>query len=462
MRKDSSFKRILLNSAVMLTLSTAGSAYAANWLMIQGTEPAAASQPVKFWGFLQAQYEKDYSNPNSTSGVYTPPKLLGPNLDSQSGFNIPRARFGARGTPFPLDSKVNYFLMLEMGSGGITAGSNPGPKMTDASVTLNHIPGARIRVGLFKTPGAEEALQAIPVVFDYINFSEATNALLLERSPNRSFRANSLPQTQTQLQNGGSLNAFNAPVGGFRDSGVQVFDAFDLGNDMELSYAAMLGNGNATEFSNYDGEQDKYTYLSLEKKLGGSGAKAEGLKFFTWSQQGKRSLNNNLVANANEINVPRRLFVRDRAGLGVKYRQNQFRATAEIINADGMVFMGPDKPNFALTSHPTTGVITNDSSGANSHARGWYMEGGWYIPNSKFVLDVRYDTLTRLIDRPVQHTFRKWTWGTQYHFNPTTRVTLNYEYRMFACDSGVAACNAVNANLDGVGNKAGLQLTTIF
>jgi hypothetical protein len=55
----------------------------------------------------------------------------------------------------------------------------------------------------------------------------------------------------------------------------------------------------------------------------------------------------------------------------------------------------------------------------------------------------------------------------QYHFNPKTRVTLNYEIRDFECDSGVAPCTTAgvltpNYNLKGVDDKVGLQLTAIF
>ena len=97
------------------------------------------------------------------------PKLLGPDLNSQSGFNLNRARIGVRGTGFPIDNHVNYFMLLEMGNNGITHGGSAFAKLTDASITLNYLPGARIRAGLFKTPGAEEGLQAIHT-FDYIDF----------------------------------------------------------------------------------------------------------------------------------------------------------------------------------------------------------------------------------------------------------------------------------------------------
>jgi hypothetical protein len=447
--ENKQFKRALIGAACTLAFATAGTAQAANWLMLQGTEDPSAAARANVWGFIQAQYQKDFSDPNAAD-QYVPPKLLGPDLDSQEGFNINRARIGARGTGFPLDTRVNYFVMLEMGNNGITHGGGAFAKLVDASMTLNYIPGARVRAGLFKTPGAEEGLQAIHV-FDYINFTEVSNGLLLERFPNKGDSGANLPAaTEAQLQGGASLNAFDSPVGAFRDVGVQVFDAFDVGNNWEVSYAAMIGNGNGVEFDNADGEYDKYLYLSAEKKFGGKGPKAEGLKFFAWSQQGTRLLDATNDGVANAIS-----YDRDRAGLGVKYMKKPFRATAEYIVADGMIWVGPDKPTFVFTA-PTFGT------GADAEASGWYVEGGWYIPNTKWELDARFDTMTRLEDRANQHTFDKWTLGVQYHFNPKTRVTLNYEIRDFECDSGLPACAAPNNNLKGVGNKVGVQLTAIF
>jgi hypothetical protein len=297
-----------------------------------------------------------------------------------------------------------------------------------------------------------------------------TNGLLLERYPNKGFTdctgaltpcngptGNVGPYTEAQLQSGANLNRFNGSVGAFRDVGVQVFDAFDVGNNWEVSYAAMIGNGSGVEFSNSDGKYDTYLYFSAEKLFGaGAGPMREGLKLFAWGQWGERLLDitNDATANAKS-------YDRDRAGLGVKYLKKPFRVTAEYVMADGMVWTGPDKPNFYFTNNVAHG------NGADAEADGWYVEGGWYIPNTKFELDARFDTMTRLEDRGNQHTFDKWTLGVQYHFNPKTRLTLNYEIRDFECDSGVAPCtapvpNTPDYNLEGVGNKIGLQLQMVY
>jgi len=228
-------------------------AYSANWLMLQGTETAKQGQAPRahVWGFVQAQYQYDNSEPSlapNPAGGYIPPKLIGPNLDDQSAFNVNRARIGVRGTGFPLDSKVNYFILAEFGNNGITYGDD-GKHLTDASITFNHIPGARVRAGLFKYPGAEEGLQAIHV-FDYINFTSVTNQLLLERFPSSSTSSAGNPPVYTTTSEpnqaptptpNADMNQYSRAVGAFRDTGVQVFDMFKF-NNWEHSYAVMVGN----------------------------------------------------------------------------------------------------------------------------------------------------------------------------------------------------------------------------
>lgn len=62
-------------------------------------------------------------------------------------------------------SKMNYFVLTEMAPNFITYtpfGSRARfIGITDLSVTFNHIPGVRIRIGQFKTPGSEESMQGI-------------------------------------------------------------------------------------------------------------------------------------------------------------------------------------------------------------------------------------------------------------------------------------------------------------
>lgn len=422
-------------------------ANAANWLMLQGAERESAAPRAKVWGFVQAQYQSDSSDANGAGG-YVPPKLIGPGLKSQSQFNVNRARIGIRGQGMPLDGKVNYFLLAEFGNNGITSGNNSVANVTDASITMNHIDGARIRVGLFKTPGHEEGLQAIHV-FDYINFTAVSNQLMLERFPNATFTGDNPPTT---LPTNTGLGAYDRPVGAFRDVGVQVFDTFKSGK-WEHSYAVMTGNGNGLNFGDNDDERDTYLYWSSELVLGGKGPFRNGLKLFAWNQTGKRNYDGN---NDGTVET----YDRDRSGFGVKYKTKKWRASAEFMSGEGMIFNGPDKPSFGLVP-PSVGNPAHPANGLNAEASGYYVEGGYYIPGTNWDVGLRYDVYNRLEDTQFELEFVTTTLGVQYQFNKKTRLTLNYEMHNaeainFATGAGP------NGNLDGVGDRTAIQLTHIF
>jgi len=452
---------LAVTSAAVLG-GAASSAQAANWLMLQGTEPADTAARAKVWGFVQAQWQKDYSDACKyapCTGQYIPPKLIGPELTSQEAFNVNRARLGVRGTGLPLDSKVNYFLLAEFGNNAITEPNNAFAKVTDASITLNHLKGARIRVGLFKYPGAEEALQAIHV-FDYINFTTVTNQLLLERIPSTD---GALNQNLYGPAQGGPLgaeeNAFVNGVSAFRDVGIQVFDAFLFGN-WETSYAAMYGNGNGLNLSDNDDEKDVYLYLSTERIFGGKGPFREGLKFFAWMQDGKRSLDRTADGVFNPVK-----YDRERSGFGLKYLRGNWRFTAEYMKGKGMIFVGPDKATF-----DQNGTTAPGGDGVDSEGSGWYVEGGWRIPRTKWQLDLRYDVYNRLegdSGHPVGSLESEWittTIGVNYHFNRKTRATLDYAFRDVETPAfpPPGPGGNPNNNMDGIGDRIAVQLTHIF
>ncbi|MDH5218428.1 MAG: porin, partial [Gammaproteobacteria bacterium] len=240
-------------------------AQAANWLMLQGTERDSAAGRAKVWGFIQpeAQYVKGTTvQAGAWKGSPMQANTIAPDRASTATMNIRRARIGVRGQGFPLDGKTNYFILAELGHNGITA---PGPNrfgatyLTDASVTLNHIPGARFRVGMFKTPGAEEGLQAIHV-FDYINFTSVTDQLLLERYFAHD-GSGTYVKSAADNANAGGANPPITGVGAFRDIGAQLFDTFKFGA-WEASYAAMIGNGNGLNAQDNNNAKDYYGYMS--------------------------------------------------------------------------------------------------------------------------------------------------------------------------------------------------------
>ena len=437
-------KRNLLSCA-LISSCLLSPVYAADWLSLQGTEPESTAPRIKTWGFIQAQYQKDMSDERASTGGYIPPKLIGPNLTSQEQFNVNRARLGARGAGFPLDGKVNYFFLAEFGNNAITAPGGGAARITDASITLNHIKGARIRAGLFKTPGAEEGLQAIHV-FDYINFTAVSNQLLLERFPNQQYTANVAPVT---LPAPTGLAAFDQPVGAFRDVGIQVFDTF-ANDDWEHSYAVMMGNGNGLNFGDNDDNKDTYLYWSSEKVFGGEGPRRQGLKLFAWTQTGKRYLD-----NTNDSTHNPKEYNRDRSGLGAKYVKSALRLSGEYMKGDGMIFVGPDKPTFDINGAGPGG------DGSTAEASGWYMDAGYRIPASKWEVDVRYDIYNRLEGDQFEFEFKTLTLGAQYHINKKTRVNMEYADRNIEAVNFASGAGP-NAELEGVKGRLAVQLTHIF
>ena len=442
-------KQIAVGSASVGLMLSSVTAFGANWLTLQGTEPQGSEQLAKVWGFVQVQYQDDKSDPNAGGG-YIPPKLIAPDWDSQSAFNVNRARIGVRGVAMPLDQKINYFLLLEMGNNAITEPSGSFAKATDASVTFNHFKGARIRAGLFKYPGAEEGMQAIHV-FDYINFTWVTGQMLLERFPNRNYTSNIPPQS---LPPETPLNGYERGVGAFRDVGVQLFDWFKVGNNWEISYAAMVGNGNGLNFSDNDDNKDVYLYASTEKVYGGRGPRREGLKFFAWAQSGKRTadLTNDGIYNPAE-------YDRDRYGFGGKYLRKGVRVTAEYMVGEGMIWQAPHNPSFGIG--PGQGNPNAPGNGANAEGKGFYVEGGYRFPGTKWELDLRYDQYNRLDGNRFQIDFERTTFGVQYFFNPRVRAAFNYEMRSADAPnfpSGVGP----NGNVDGIDDRIAVQITAIW
>lgn len=464
---------ILYFGTILLVSLYSTTAYTANWLKLQGTEPPSTSARAKVWGFIQAQYQHDFSDANS-GDKYIPPKLIGPNLTSQNMFNINRARIGVRGTGFPIDSKVNYFILAEFGNNGLThAGQRV--KLTDASVTLNHMPFARIRVGLFKYPGAEESLQAIHVS-DYINFTTVTNQLMLERFPNDDnyykISVNNTMRANTEAQVYGTApNGFEKPVGGFRDVGIQLFDWISLGQ-WEYSYAMMFGNGNGLNVGDNNANKTFYGYWSSEWVFDGKGARREGLKLFGWYQTGSRAFDQDFSYSRVAVTDPQTgvesttdftyssankkewaYYDRTRLGVGAKYLKKPFRVTFEYMAGEGMIFLGPHKESFDMN------VPEGNGNGLTGKANGWYLDLGWQVLQTKYELSFRYDVYNRLTGDELEVNYATATFGGQYEFNKKTRVTVNYAHRSASSATGNAA---LEDNFSGLGGRLAIQLTAIY
>ncbi len=461
-------KLILALTCAAGLLASSGEALAINWLKMQGTEPPGTSGRARVWGFIQPEYQQTDGTKLQAGpwkGQNAAFNMSRPDLKSDSGFNLIRARIGVRGTGFPLDSDVNYFFLAEFGNNGITHQGGGSVKLTDASVTLNEIKGARIRVGTFKTPGSEEALMAIHV-FNYVNFSNGTNQLLLERYFNGDGSS-----AKTSLA---SINKPNGPVSAFRDTGIQVFDWFTIGN-WEHTYALMVGNGNGITRNDNDGNREVYAYWASELLFTGAtpfpsgshlappswsadhqgprGVRYQSLKLYGWYQGGKRTL----TTAGDGAGV----YDRTRQGVGFTLLRGKVRAGAEYFVAKGMIFNGTDGGAVAGSHNNAKTAFADFNVTTNGEANSWYLDFG-YLIHPKLELDIRYDTLNR--DTNISKAERKFdtlTLGAQYFFNKKSRLIVNYEMRNASAPNlpGSAAPNKI---LDGMDNRVSAQLLIIF
>ena len=420
-------------------------AQAANWLMLQGTERDSAAGRAKVWGFIQptAQYIKGTTVQAGQWGGQTfQANTLGPDRSSEYDMNIRRARIGVRGQGFPLDGKTNYFILAEYGHNAITVPGGGGGAMylTDASVTLNHVPGARFRVGQFKTPGSEEGLQAIHV-FDYINFTSVTDGMLFETF------------VDGDGTDASAVNKPNGARGAFRDIGAQVFDTFKFGA-WEASYAVMVGNGNGINRQDNDNQKEFYGYVSAEQVYGGKGPRIQTWKTFAWGQMGKRT-----IAGGQHD--------RSRYGVGTTFRKGKIRAAAEYMMGSGVIINGTDGGG-TIGAQNNAGTSTADINvELDGEASGYYAHIGYQVMK-KVEIDFRWDQYNRSTHAAAkERTFQNATVGVQYFINKKTRIVANYQHRMMSVTNPSAIAveaqrTAAEKIADGVDPIIGLQLLAIF
>lgn len=450
---------VLLYFAIALPLS------AANWLTLQGTQPEMVapkgmkvpyrSKTPKVWGFIQTNYKQDFGDilVAKDGKNKTPFSLLNPNLDDQSGFNVFRARLALRGMA-DKENKVNYFFMTEFANNGINnlAGHRvTATYFTDASVTLKHIPGAKIRMGMFKTPGNEEGLRAV-FVSPYIEFTSMVNQQMLER------KVRDVGGAQTGKSAGGAStfhytsSAVDQPIGAFRDTGLQIFDTFNLYKNWSLSYAYMYGNGSGISMSGSDAEATHYGYFALEDDFGkGRGFYTESLKLFGWVQKGKRVLYSTVNGSTSEITADR-----NRYGVGILYYKNGLRAEVEYMTAAGMIFTGAKDTDSDPLKEDWQFQFA--ASKANK-ADGGYLNLQYELVPKRFELFGRYDYMNRLTnDEKGERVFKTTTLGCSYRFKGATRIDFNYLFRV-ATAPGNSTAQTV---LDNMGNRVAIQITAVF
>lgn len=427
--------KMIVLLAALLPLS----AQAANWLQLQGNE-APNSGHFKLFGFLQPTYTTIDADPIQGllgaaapfNGQLTLPNRVGPDLEDNEKAQFFRARLGARGNIVP--GKINYFLLAEAGRNAVT--SQRDVMMTDASITFNYIPGARIRVGLFKLPTSEEALVAVHLAYPYVYFSNAATNLLVESQVKSTGVVNA-----TGASNGATVSAGS----GFRDWGLQVYDWFNKG-PWEFSYALMVSNGNEVEeLTDNDSNKDITGRLQASYVFGKSkGPNREDASVWLWHQNGERAFGG-------------QDYDRIREGVGARYQKGPWRATAEYLRGDGMIFGGPNPP---FPGQPV-------QVGLNEKANGWYVEGGWRF-HKNWEANLRHDVFNRMTETAaLERQFTTTTLGANWYFYKNTRLTLNYEWRdldvpnLSAIPAGAQRTNA-RLIADNLGDRASVQLTWFF
>ena len=411
---------------------------AVNWLMLQGVE--RQSDPLRFGGFLLLDYQYagggdlpagPFAGSPINSGLVTP------NLRSSAESNLRKLQLGVRGA---LTDKINYSFKNISGNNTATRIDDHNRiRLIEGSITFNHIPGARVRLGMFKTPAVEESLGFVPPC-NYINLTNATNMLMQERFFD---------------SDGSDPNDVNNPgvSGCCRDIGVMVFDSFDF-KPWELTYALMLANGHGLNLQDDNDNPDLYLYLAAERLRGvGKGVQREGWKVFAWYQEGQRSLDVGITHQE-------RVFRRCRYGVGTTLLWQNLRVESEIIKADGMIFAGTDGGAVPGTVSNNGNSVAGYNVFPEDQALGWYFDVGVQI-FPKFWLNARYDRLDLGTETSAERQFKTLSLGVLYRFSKNLRGKLTYEIRSGSAprqsDSSVT-----NTILDDLPNRFAAQILYLF
>ncbi|MEW6501471.1 MAG: porin [Thermodesulfobacteriota bacterium] len=415
-------------------------ARAVNWLMLQGTEPEGAPA-VRLYGNVTVDYQRT-DDTHVPVGAWLGQKAvfnqIGPRLASSSQLTLRKIRVGARGA-LP-DPRFNYVVMALAGDNDVTRlDQGDRVRLLDTSLTMSVVPHARLRLGMFKYPGAEEGLQ-FNAPGPYVNLSTMGNQLLQERF----------------YDNDGG-NALDPNLSGasstFRDMGAMLFDSFRT-RSWEHTYAIMVGNGRGISTGGGSPDQDLYLYWASEYLLAGKGMKQQGLKLFAWWQEGDRTLRADPLQATQE-------FDRTRYGGGAAYRQGNIRATVELVAADGMIPNSTDSGGIPGAFNNAGTAVSSYNLLPNEEAFGWYVDLGYQLLPDWW-LDIRYDRLDRGTDiASNERRFTTLTLGSHYDLTPGTRLLANYEIRENKAPH-LADNAAQNLLLDAYDRIFSLQLFWMF
>ena len=407
---------------LLLALAAPTGASAANWEMIQGTEEGRPDKPLQPFGFLQVLAEGVIAGPveglesdalDGYNGELAAFNILSRG-DAPWRISVRRARLGVRGSIPKTDQTVNYFFAAELGTNGATIGQPIA--LMDASLTFN-APFLRVRAGQFKLPAMDETLEAVHVAGDRANYSIVARQLVLERS----------------IQNG----RFQGAVNGFRDVGIQLFDAYKFG-DIELSWAAMGASGRPGPFE-FDRSLDGIGRLQVSWLLGDRRQfhpKRDELSGFVWGQAGSREVDGE--------EIPRL-----RVGGGTQLRTNGWRARLEAVWADGVLPAGTTPP-FAGNPIP---VLADATAVGGTTLLG-------YRPTDAIEFDLFFDVLHRRPEDPAgERLFADTTLGVQWFISSHAKLMANAALRHIGAPN---ASTDVQRIISSIGPRFSLQATGHF
>lgn len=466
------------------------SAYAVNWLQLQGvtTEP----YPL-VWGFLQPAYFHTAGTKLSAGPWQNQDALFNviqPDLSSSQVMQIQRARIGVRGA-MPENDDISYFLLAEYGNNGITEPGGGAGKatLTDATVTFTQIKGAKVRVGQMKVPMSEEIYQGI-MAFNYINLTNIANQQLIERpfwtdgntpcrigsNPAPAPPAYQIASSPMYLQycNGDSQTQFRSDAVAARDIGLQFFDSFRQGT-WEHSYAFLIGQGGANK-DNREKSLDTTVYLASEKIFGGQKAMRKGLKLYFWRTAGKRAIYDSAILDAGgtSLEAAQREYDRKLMGIGETYFDGKYRVWAEYTKADGMIYNGSTAgsvPGAVNSAGPMSGfpfqpgtVVSQFKTDPEGTGNGGYLDFGYRV-KPKVELDLRYDWYNRIPNQTSatnpKMVFKTWTLGAQYIFNMQAKAIVNYEIRSLEAPD-LASSSTPNQIANSTDNRLSAQVFLMF
>jgi len=416
--RTSSRRAAALAAALLLAGPTA---QAADWPYITGTEEGAPDQPLRPFGFVQAVGEANVLGDRVT-GLTSPKltkyngKIASFNTMTDSGATwgalVRRARLGLRGSAPGTGQKVTYFLTVELARGTGSTRLSPA-SLADASMTFSYIPGARLRVGQFKLPTMDEAVESNPIASEFVNYTSAASQLIVEN----------------RVKNGVlSENAY-----AFRDTGAELFESFALSKNVELSYRLGVTNGH---MFTVDDSNAKDVVGRLTATWVFSGARTDSHRqeasLFFWGLHGERKVDGSGAAT------------RDRSGAGASYERGPLRFRAEAVWARGVLTVAPS-PSFL--GEPAVVI-------ADGKALGGYVFGRVNLGKYASV-KLRYDELRRQIgDDAAYRVFRTITPGVEVHPTARVRFFLDYEKRWILAPDASADARRI---VDTAGDRVMLQ-----